>query len=63
MKRIFSRMIKISLILLAMAFATAAVASDEDLRHAQKMLNQGHIEQALAVLSTLEPQLAGDKRF
>ncbi len=58
-ERIFRSLI----VVLALAYATAAGATDIDLRNAQQLLNQGKAGQALAILSPIEPQMAGDGRF
>lgn len=46
-----------------MLAATTALADDATLSNAQAMLNQGQHEQALALLSPLEPELAGNLQF
>ena len=58
-KRIFKSLIA----MLALVYTAVAMASDEGLRKAQQMLNLGQPEQALAILSPMESQLAGDVRF
>ena len=58
-ERIFISLIAV----LALVYTGLAMASDDGLRKAQQLLNLGQPAQALAILSPMEPQLAGDSRF
>ncbi|MCH6572481.1 MAG: tetratricopeptide repeat protein [Proteobacteria bacterium] len=57
------RICKSLIAILALVYTGVAMASDDGLRKAQQMLNLGQPAQALAILSPMEPQLAGDSRF
>lgn len=63
MTSISERIFKSLIAMLALVYTGVALASDDSLREAQRMLNLGQPAQALEILSPMESQLAGESHF